>query len=221
MSEPVYHNLSIFHPVNSTPAVEWVTAHLEQTRHWDLSVTHAPSELLRGGSLGFISFVTPWEPQLALILEASRQFPDTQFQLGFFGSAGTVLEDTACFTLRDGAILTFESGPCGVLPFETEPCDAMPLPLDKMFFEVLDYCGKYAGGSSPMVRGVMALCLDKGMKIRDANEREVTHDSLAVDELTSPQKQWAGICSQEFAKTVMMYSVPSIRTVEAYLKQTQ
>ena len=215
MSEPVYHDLSIFNTVNSTPAVEWVTARLEETRCYEFSITHLP--YWKPESLSFLHFVTPWEPQLALILEASRQFPDTQFGLGFTGSAGTTLEDGVDFTIRDGAILTFESSPRTT--WGTDSYDGTS--LDKIFFDVLDYCGQNAGGP-PFLRGVMALCLDKGMHVQDANGREVTHDSLAVDELT-PRPQWAGISPQDFAKTVMMYRVPTRQRVEAYKnkKETQ
>jgi hypothetical protein len=111
---------------------------------------------------------------------------------------GTALEDTVRFTMRDGAILLFESG-----------CYDGSL-------DDLEYCGEYSGNSSPLLRDFAALCLNKGMHVQDANGREVTHDSLAVDELT-PRPQWAGINPQDFAKTVKTYMVPTRRNIEAYL----
>jgi len=165
MSEPVYHILTIFNKVDSTPTVAWLTAGLnpecKDSDCWDFSVEQS---ILDKGIFRF-HFTTLWEPKLALILEASREFPETQFQLDFTGSVGTVIEDPVHFVIKDGAILTFEGFPCG---------DLTP---EKMFFDVLEYCGHYAGGSSPFVQQVAASLLDQGMRVENANGREITRDS--------------------------------------------
>lgn len=121
MSEPVYHTLSIA----GTNAVDAATATYKKIdqleRQWDLtqSGTH-------------LSFTTPWEPQLICVLDISRDFPECRFDLSFYGSMGTELEDTTKFSIKNGSIEK-------CVPYMQDNEDAR-----KVVTGVLNYCGVYA-----------------------------------------------------------------------------
>jgi hypothetical protein len=200
MSEPVTHSLSIFHITDNRPAVEWVTQQLKG-EVYDFHILESPSlggeSIFSPERLAFLSFVTPWTPQLAVVLEASRQFPDTQFELSFFGSVGTVLEDGVCFTLRDGAILTFSTSPYIPL-FENPP---RIVSLEEMCFRVLEYCAT-AGQIVPALLRHL-----RGMQVQPDGRELIGEDS------------GQRIAPDAFSNTKMFYMLPSRNSVLELKKQ--
>jgi hypothetical protein len=137
MSEPVYHALSIS-GAQAEDAATVTYAKVEQlSRLWDLS---RETTSLR--------FTTPWEPQLALVLEISKQFPDCEFELSIEGSIGTTIEDYSTFLIKDGVILAFKAP-----MFEGEG----EAEIMQKFHLVLKYCVAYV--DSPVVH-INAVDLD-------------------------------------------------------------
>lgn len=184
MSEFVYHRLELF--PHDECAVAWLKEKLGNNVY---DVVETPEGL---------SFDTPWEPQVCLVLEASREFPNFEFRLSFFGSCGTVLENSVKFTMKAGKITIFQCHPDETSPSYIPLAHRDYKSPTQVFFEVLEYCAKYEGGSCAFVRNAMAPLLDQGMSVADSHAKNVTRKSLETTEL-SPRKVWSGISPDDFA----------------------
>ena len=185
MSEPVYHHLLVKGaPVGFVGYDEVAVAQSKsraaqsESRAQDATAAtlQAVNRLNRCWDISCsgnqLEFTTPWEPQLILVLNVSRSFPDCQFVLRFDGSVGTALEDMTTFHIKNGVITN-----CWVrIPPSDEPVETF---ANRCVRSVLEYCLKYV--DAPIV--TISSESMESMKFKDFNfvaKKEETPGDIEV-----------------------------------------